>query len=252
MTYGQMSNLTLRVLGCGDAFGSGGRLQTCFHLALTGSQVLIDCGATAMTGLRRASLDPSAIDAILITHLHGDHFGGLPFLLLQQHYVGKRTRPLTIAGPAGTDARLRAALAAFFPGSEQLRWRFPLTFVELAPGTPTSLLDLNVLPLAVVHPSGAPSLGFRITTGGRTLAFSGDTEWTEALPALARDADLFVCECYAVEPGVRYHLDHATILSRSKDLGAKRLLLTHLSEAALAARERIDAEIAEDGLVVRL
>lgn len=245
-----MSSIAIRVLGCGDAFSSGGRLQTGFWLEWEAGRILMDCGATALAGIQRAGLDPLAIDGILLSHLHGDHFGGVPFLLLQQHYVAKRTRPLSIAGPEGTKARVRQALAVFFPGSEAIRWRFPLTFEEVVPQTLRNLFGLRVEPFLMVHPSGAPSLGYRLGIGGRTIAFSGDTEWTESLQHLARNADLLICECYAAEPGVRYHLDYATLARRRGDLGCKRLLLTHLGEAALAARAHFEAEVAEDGMVL--
>ena len=73
--------MQLRFVGCGDAFGSGGRSNTCFHI--TGERVnfLIDCGASSLPALQRQAIARDAIDLVLITHFHGDHFGGLPFLL---------------------------------------------------------------------------------------------------------------------------------------------------------------------------
>jgi ribonuclease BN (tRNA processing enzyme) len=247
-----MSAVKVQILGCGDAFSSGGRLQSCYWLEWTGGRLLTDCGATALVGIRRAGLDPAALDGIVLTHLHGDHFAGVPFLLLQQHYVAKRTRPLVIAGPEGAEGRVHQALAALFPGSETLSWRFPLRFEVLAPSIKREVIGLHVEPFLMVHPSGAPSLGLRLEIGGRTIAFSGDTEWNDALVSLAKDADLFVCECYAAEPGTRYHLDLQTLAQHRGDLGCKRLLLTHLGEAALAVRADFDAEVAEDGMVLRI
>lgn len=247
-----MSAVTVRVLGCGDAFSSGGRLQTCYWLEWAGGRVLADCGATALVGIQRAGLDPGTLDGIVLTHLHGDHFGGVPFLLLQQHFVGKRTRPLVIAGPEGAEARVNQLLATLFPGTDTLSLRFPLRFEVLAPGVRVEVVGLEVESFLMVHPSGAPSLGHRLEFSGRTIAFSGDTEWNEALVPLARGADLFVCECYAADAGIRYHLDYETLMQHRGDLTCKRILLTHLGEAALAGRAGFAAQVAEDGMVLKI
>ena len=119
-----MNQVRIRVLGCGDAFGSGGRFQSCFMVTSEAGACLLDCGATALVAMRRCAVDPASIDAIFLSHLHGDHFAGLPFLLLEQHFVGRRDRPLVIAGPAGTEQRVMAALEVFFPGSSRPRVGF--------------------------------------------------------------------------------------------------------------------------------
>ena len=97
--------MQLRFVGCGDAFGSGGRLNTCFHVSGREANFLIDCGASALPALKRLEIDRNEIDLILITHFHGDHFAGLPFVLLDAQF-SRRTRPLTIAGPQGIETRL--------------------------------------------------------------------------------------------------------------------------------------------------
>jgi ribonuclease BN (tRNA processing enzyme) len=74
--------MLLQALGCGDAFGSGGRFHTCFHVSARVVSFLVDCGASALIAMRRFGVDPNTIRTVLISHLHGDHFGGLPFLLL--------------------------------------------------------------------------------------------------------------------------------------------------------------------------
>ena len=101
--------MKLQFLGSGDAFGSGGRFNTCFHLERKAhGNVLIDCGASSMVAIRKWGVDPNAISTVLVSHLHGDHFGGLPFLLLDAHHLSKRDRPLFLWGPAGMPARLVA------------------------------------------------------------------------------------------------------------------------------------------------
>ena len=104
--------MEVRFVGSGDAFGSGGRFQTCIRLQHEAFTVLVDCGATSLTAMKAQQLDPGEVDAVVISHLHGDHFGGLPFLVLDGHFT-RRTKPLTVFGPAGTAQRLIAAMETF-------------------------------------------------------------------------------------------------------------------------------------------
>jgi ribonuclease BN (tRNA processing enzyme) len=247
-----MSKVTIRVLGCGDAFGSGGRMQSSFFVASPGDHFLIDCGATSLVAMNRLGLDPHAIDAVLLSHLHGDHFGGLPFLLLQAQYVGRRERPIAIAGPAGTERRVMDALEVLFPGSSKLQWRFPLSFIELRPNDAQDVGQLAIRAYPVEHPSGAPSLALRVGVEDKVIAYTGDTRWTETLLAVARDADLFLAECYSYDKNRSYHLNYTTLLARRPELRAKRLVLTHMSEDMLERLDQIEVEMAEDGMLLEI
>src|SRR5690242_10684844 len=104
-------------LGSGDAFGSGGRFNTCFFVETGSGNFLIDCGASSLIAIRKFGVDPNTISTIFISHLHGDHFGGLPFLLLDAQFYSKREAPLTLVGPPGFRERLAQAMELFFPGS---------------------------------------------------------------------------------------------------------------------------------------
>ncbi len=243
--------MEVRFLGSGDAFGSGGRFQACIHVQAEGATVLLDCGASSLVAMRRFGVDPSGIDAVLLSHLHGDHFGGLPFLVLDGQFR-RRTRPLTVAGPAGVEARMRAAMEVLFPGSSTVERRFAVEFVELAAGQPRAIGALTVTPFGVVHPSGAPPLALRVAGGGKVIAYSGDTEWTEALVEAARDADLFVCEAYVFDKRIKYHLDYRTLAEHRGRLGCRRLVLTHMSEDMLGRLPLPGVECAEDGLALQL
>ena len=119
-------------VGSGDAFGSGGRWQTCIHLSGEGQVMLVDCGATSLVALKAQGLDPGAVDAVAVTHLHGDHFGGLPFLILDGQF-SRRSAPLQVAGPPGIRTRLAEVMEALFPGSSQAQRRFPAEVTELDP-----------------------------------------------------------------------------------------------------------------------
>lgn len=247
--------MKLTVVGCGDAFGSGGRLQTCFHVDAGSTCILIDCGATTLIGLQRLGLDPNRVDAIQISHLHGDHFSGLVWWLLHAQHVARRRTPLTVAGPVGIERRLRQAAEALFPGSMDQTPPFELRFVEQTAGQRYPVGPFEVTPFEVSHPSGAASHALRLEGGGRIIAFSGDTEWVETLVPCAAAADLLLCECYAFERPTRYHMNWATVSRELPRIGARRVVLTHMNAEMLAAADvarRAGVTVAEDGMVIEL
>ena len=243
--------MRVRFLGSGDAFGSGGRLQTCILIESGQLRFLLDCGASSLIALKRARVDPSDIDVVLVTHLHGDHFGGLPFMVLDGQF-SRRSRPLLVAGPPGLGERATQAMEVFFPGSSRAPRRFDTTFQELEAGTPTAVGPLRVTGFEVVHPCGAPPYALRIEVDGRTIVYSGDTEWTDRLVSAAAGADLFICEAYFYEKAVRFHLDYATLMQHRAELDCKRLVVTHMGPEMLARVSELPVEAAHDGLEIVL
>jgi ribonuclease BN (tRNA processing enzyme) len=143
-------------VGSGDAFGSGGRRQTCIGLTGDDQFMLVGCGTTSVLGRKTMGLDPNLVSAVVISHLYGDHFGGLPFLILDGQFSG-RTQPLLVAGPPGTRDRLTQAMELLFPGSSQIRRRFEVKVRELAlDSSPQPLGAATVRGWEVDHASGAP------------------------------------------------------------------------------------------------
>ncbi|MFM9938310.1 MAG: MBL fold metallo-hydrolase [Hyphomicrobiaceae bacterium] len=247
--------MKLTVVGCGDAFGSGGRLQTSFHVETDDHRFLIDCGATVMIGLNRLGLDPNAIDTVFVSHLHGDHFSGLIWMLLHGQHIAKRTAPLTVIGPAGIRDRFVAAAEALFPDATKVKPRFEMHFQEYAKEVPLSHRNITLTAFEVSHPSGAMSAALRLETAGKCIAFTGDTEWVESLVPAGRNADLYIMECFAYAGPTRYHLDWKTIAANLPRIGAKRILLSHMSEAMLARRNEAAAAgaiLADDGFVIKI
>jgi ribonuclease BN (tRNA processing enzyme) len=236
----------VRFLGSGDAFGSGGRFQTCIHLESGASHLLLDCGASSLIAMRRFGVDPQAIDTVILSHLHGDHFGGVPFLILDGQFK-RRTRPLVVAGPPGVEARVREAMEVFFPGSTRVERKFDTRFVELADRVPVEVGPVRVTGFGVVHASGAPPFALRVAGEGKVVAYSGDTEWTESLIGAARGADLFIAEALVYDKRVKYHLDLATLLQHRARLDCRRLVVTHMGEDMLARLDGLPVEAAEDG-----
>ncbi|MGH8060203.1 MAG: MBL fold metallo-hydrolase [Candidatus Entotheonellia bacterium] len=246
-----MSQVSLQFLGSGDAFGSGGRFQTCFLLRGASGDMLIDCGASSLIAMRRAQIDPSEIGWVLLSHLHGDHFGGLPFLIVDGQF-NRRTRPLVIVGPPGVRARVEAAMEVFLPGSASIARRFATEFIELSEREAYPVGPATVTPFAVQHVSGAPSYALRVAYEGKVIAYSGDTEWTESLVDAARGVDLFICEAYFFEKKIKYHLDYRTLREQRGRLACGRLILTHMSQDMLSRLAEVEFECADDGQIVVL
>ena len=247
--------MKLTVVGSGDAFGSGGRFNTCFMIETGGRTILLDFGASSLVALRAQGIDPNRIDAIILTHLHGDHFGGLPFLFLDGQFLSRRGRPLVIAGPPGARARIEALLEVFFPRAGGTPWHFPWEVIEILPDGTSELMGLTITTAQVVHFSGAPSTAVRVSDGRSVLAYSGDTEWTDALLPLADGADLLIIECYEHARVVTGHLSWSILKTKLPDLRARRIMITHMNPSMLARVEEAKAVgvlIAEDGLALDL
>ncbi len=246
-----MGQVEVRFLGSGDAVGSGGRFQTCILVQGADQNFLIDCGASSLIAMRRFGVDPGKVDQILVSHLHGDHFGGIPFLILDAQF-SRRDKPLLVAGPPGVEERVKEAMEVFFPGSSKVERKFNVEFAELPERTRTSVGPLAVNSYPVIHPSGAPSLALRVEYSGKIVAYSGDTEWTGALVEAASGADLFICEAYFFEKKIKYHLDYKTILDERARLGCRRIIVTHMNRDMLSRLGELDLEWAEDGKLVTL
>jgi ribonuclease BN (tRNA processing enzyme) len=241
----------LQFVGCGDAFGSGGRFNTCFHLVGQNVNALIDCGGSSLVGMNKLAIDRNAISTILITHFHADHIGGLPYFILEANYVLKRKAPLTIAGPPGLKARYAEMMESAYPGTANLQLSFPLTLQEVEIGKRNEIGNVRVTPIRVVHDERAgPCLGYRCEAEGKIVAYSGDTQWTDAVIHIGRNADLFICEAYTRDKPINTHMALSALEKHLGQIKPKRLILTHMGNDMLARRAEVPFESAEDGLIV--
>jgi ribonuclease BN (tRNA processing enzyme) len=245
-------SVTVTFVGSGDSFGSGGRFNTCMLVEAPDVCFCIDFGASSLIALNRLGVSHNAIDAILLTHLHGDHCGGIPFLLMDAMLAAKRNRPLTIAGPLQATEHLRSLAAALMPGMHVMVPKFAVTYMDME-----TLKDHRVGPLKIttypaIHTQETNPTSLKVEVAGKVIAYTGDSEWTEYMPALANGADLFIAECYFYSKSVRFHLNYRDIEAHRSQINPRRMVLTHLGRDMLDNLGGVAEQCAYDGMVVRL
>ncbi|MBI2962716.1 MAG: MBL fold metallo-hydrolase [Deltaproteobacteria bacterium] len=242
----------MTVLGAGDAFGSGGWRQSSYLVRGPSATFLMDAGPTVLAALKDAGQRSDEIDFVLLSHLHGDHFAGLPFMIMEYLYERPRDRELLIAGPAGTEERVLTLFRAMYQEAASRPTTFPIRFQTLAAGQNVTIGGVAVEPFAVPHQVREPSLGFKVRLDGKTVLYSGDSGWTEEFVRRAADVDLFLCECCYWETEVDFHINYPLFERHRPRIGARRLVLCHLGREVLEKLDRVKQECARDGLVIRL
>lgn len=245
-------SVTVTFVGSGDAFGAGGRFQTCIMVDAPGYRFVIDFGASSLVALNAMGIDHNSIDTIVLTHLHGDHCGGVPFLLMDAMLGAKRDRPLTIAGPRDTEARLAVVGEVMFPGMHVMSPKFHLSYVEIPVMTPTAVGPLSITSFPAVHTGETNPTSVRVEVAGKVVSYTGDSAWNKYIPALAKDADLFVCECFYYGKPVPSHMNYPDIQAHKGELTPKRMVLTHFGREMMQHKDDIPEETAFDGKVVEL
>lgn len=204
----------------------------------------------------RLGLDLDELDGVFLTHLHGDHIGGIAMLLVHLQFERQRTRPFVIAGPPGTEARIGMLRESAYPSVVQSGLNYPLKYVIWAVPGETEALGRTVRAIRAKHDRVAIATSFVVETQERKIAFSGDTGWQPELAELVDGVDYFVCECTNLTGDYWAHLCVEEHLEHRNEFHVGRLYLSHLSESARAtAHQHVDAlraTIADDGLIIDL
>lgn len=234
--------LELLFLGSGNAFASG-RYWSSF---LLNGRYLFEASPVALPHLKQSDVAPEDIEAVFISHFHGDHFFGLPFLLLEYAEMANRTKDLTIIGPPGVEDRVSAVTEAGFPNVPHKEKTYHEMYVDLGDGLEGEVAGLRFIARSVDHVPELECFGFRVEVGGRTVAYSGDSVMCDALLELADGADVFIVECSGWDGTWGPHLGPTEVRGLRRVLGPKTtFILTHLN----AGQEDLGIEnalVAED------
>ena len=242
-------------LGTGTAFNDDGRGSQAIWLAPAGGPpFLVDIGPTAMSAARRYGAPLEQLDRLLVTHLHGDHTAGWPFLLLHWVFAVRRTRPFDVHGPSGTRECLEGLVRHCY-GELLERHTFEIRYHEIPVESRDSLesggLELDVYPMQ----HHASSIGYRLRVGELRVAVSGDTAWCDSLERLGQGSDLLILECTSAGPPLPAHVCLDEVRRGVERLGAARVVLIHLPDAVAAelARDPIPGvAAAHDGMKLEL
>ena len=221
--------MKITALGSADAFCAGGRGHTCWLIDDALGACAVDFGATALSALKRLGRDPAELQAVHFTHLHGDHIGGWPFLLVDAVYRLQRTAPLLVSGPPGTRDRLQALWAACFERAAGRPLPFPLEVRELRPGDAALLCGRSVRAFEAQHMTPPDvALSLRIND----VAFTGDTG--RIAFGLCDGAKLLFAECSELRASGQQapHRHLSWELLRAALPAVPRIVLAHLGAEA--------------------
>jgi len=245
--------VTVTLMGTGDAFASFGRSQSGYLIDSPAGRILLEAGPGLMQALKGSGVSTDSFDLLLISHLHGDHFGGLPFLILDYMWETRRKKTLTIAGPPKLEERTWALMRTMFPHFELEQVQHKLKFVVLEPGESTRLGKYKVSAIRSPHTKPDISLSLRVDGGGKSIVFSGDSGWNDELVKLSDGADLFLCECtYYESAHLKFHLNYPLLVKNRDKFNVGRMVLTHLGREVLSREDEIALEMGYDGMKIKL
>ncbi len=245
--------VTLTVLGSGDAFASGGRCQSAYYIQAAGAKIMLEAGPDLVGSLKRHGIAPDSLDLLIVSHLHGDHFAGIPFLFLEYMYESPRKRPITIAGPPRLKERAIQLMHAMYSGFDLSKIEKKIKWVVLEPGRKQRLGRLQVTAIRSLHTKPDVSLSLKLAADGKSIVFTGDTGWNDDLVKLADGADLFLCECtYYESSQFKFHLNYPQLAANRGKFNVKRMVLTHLGREVLNHEADVQAEMAFDGMRIEV
>jgi ribonuclease BN (tRNA processing enzyme) len=236
-------------LGSGDAFSAGGRFYSSLLIENDGKAFLVDVGPTSPLALRRIRVPFDQIDHIFLTHSHGDHLGGLPFLFLEFQYRISRKTPITIFGAPGISKYAENVVNTMYASLSKENRTFDVKYQSVY-DQPYHFAAGKVESFPMTHESY--SWAYRFELGGKVIAVTGDTEWNSNIIALADDADLLIVECSFFDRNIPGHLSYKTLEEKLPLVNCKNFILYHLGQEVLDHQGEFCFELANDLMEIEL
>ena len=245
--------VTLTILGTGDAFASGGRAQAGYLLEANGKRILLEAGPGLLPEMKRHGIEADSLDAIIISHLHGDHFCGLPFLFLEFMWERPPKHPVIIAGPKNLEKRTWTLMRTMFSRFDLKQLQSKVKWVVLDPGKSVKIAGLKLSTIRSPHTTPDVSLSLKIVVNGKTFVFSGDTGWNDELVDFSAGANLLLCECTYFESNhLRFHINYPELRRNLERFSVKRMILTHLGRETINHAPEIEIEMGFDGMKLEI
>jgi len=209
--------------GVGEAFDEN-FANTSLLVESANTSLLIDCGFTAASEFWKTSKHPLELDGVYISHFHGDHYFGIPALLVRFVQEG-RTKPLKLIGQQGIEARIDQLLTLAYPNSLS-KAKFDIQFIESSPETKVALGDMHMEFAFGDHPM--PCLAVKVEANGKAVFHSSDGRPTEETRALASGCQLIVHESFTLETDSPGHGTVDSSIKFGQQAGADTVTLVHI------------------------
>ena len=220
-----VADLDLRFIGTGNAFAPGG---LCWNGFMVTGKYLFEAPPQSLQSLHHIGAKTNEIEAVIISHHHGDHFLGLTFLLLEWKYALRKT-PARIVGPPGTRELATLIGESVYPGLMNLPYE--VIWDEVGAGERFRVGDLDICTLAMEHDERlSATLGFAVEVGGKRLGYTGDSALCDSVYQLAREAEVLVSECVSRDLDLPMHMNLVDDMPKVRAAMSPdaTLLLTHL------------------------
>jgi ribonuclease Z len=229
-------SLKITLLGTGVGIPQPGRSQAAL-LRENDLPLLFDCGAGALLRLDQVGVDLEALETVVLTHLHLDHVSDLLALANARYLSG--LPGLEVYGPKGTEIWVDT-MRSVYPNLEKMR----VLVHELHPMDSVSIKGFDIFAEEAKH--SVPALAYRIEAEEKVIVYSGDTEASSRVAALAANADLLIHECSFPEPfDVTNHSTPRKLGSVLCNLFVKRVVLTHLYPQAQGHEDEMAEQVTE-------